>query len=278
MPTAPTSTASDRVKAVRALHGRPGRRRAGAFLVEGPQAVQAALTSGRARVREVIVDDGPTAARFADAGRAAGVRVTRTTAEVVAAMAETEHPQGVLAVCDLLPIPDLAAAMRGLGPVVVLDAVADPGNVGTVIRSAAAVGAAAVVLTPGCVDVHNGKVVRATAGALFDLPVVAGIDVDQALTAARAAGRRVVVTAGEATDDLFSAAAAGRVDARTCWIIGSEAHGVGPSARAGADTAIRIPMAEGPQSLNAAVAAAVVLYVTAYAVQAASGSDGRLAP
>lgn len=270
-----TSTSSERVKAVRALHDRAGRRKAGRFLVEGPQAVRAALAAVAETgvvVREIIADDdaGLAFADVVDDAVALGIPVTLVTDRVLAAMAETAAPQGLLAVCDLLVSPSLSTVLDRPGPVVVLDAVTDPGNVGTVIRTAAAAGAAGVLLTPGSADVHNGKVVRSTAGALFAIPVVRGVEVEELAAAVRRGGRTLAVTAGEAADDLFTAARAGRVGERTCWVIGSEAHGVGAAARAAADRFVRIPMAAGPESLNAAVAAAVVLYVTGYALSEGS--------
>jgi TrmH family RNA methyltransferase len=260
-----TSAASDRVKAVRALHSRAGRRKAGVFLVEGPQAVASALDAGVV-IRDLFADDdaGVVVSELSDRAEAAGVRVTPVSSAVLAAMAETEQPQGVLAVCELLPSPAVADLAVLDGPLVVLDALSDPGNVGTVIRTAAAVGAAGVILSPGTADPHNGKVVRSTAGSIFHIPVARGVDVAEAAGAARDAGRRVAVATGDADVDLFAAVSQGDVDARTCWILGSEAHGVSPEALAAADIAVRIPMAEGPESLNAAVAGAVVLYVTAY--------------
>jgi TrmH family RNA methyltransferase len=262
---------------VRALHGRQGRRKSGRFVVEGPQAVRSALAAGVV-IRDLFMDDDAGAA-FPDIASTAaerGIEVCRTTPEVLAAMGETTQPQGVLAVCDLLPAGDLDAVMAANGPVVVLDAVTDPGNVGTVIRTADAVGAAGVLLTPGCADVHNGKVVRSTAGSLFHLPVLAGHEIPSVVAAAGRHGRPVVVATGDAPIDLFAAVDEGRVGSSTCWIVGSEAHGVGEASRAAADLSVRIPMQGRAESLNAAVAAAVVLYVTAHAVHGSgdSGPDG----
>ncbi len=269
-----TSVKSDRVTAVRTLHTRQGRRKTGRFVVEGPQSVRSALAAGVV-IRDLFMDDGAGVA-FPDivtAARTVGLSVTWTMPEVLAAMGETSQPQGVLAICDLLAEGDLAAVMAAPGPVLVLDQLTDPGNVGTVIRTADAVGAAGVLLTAGSADVHNGKVVRSTAGSLFHLPVVPHVDLFEAASAARAHGRTVAVATGDANIDLFEAVAAGRVDGRTCWIVGSEAHGVSEQGRAAADLAVRIPMMGRAESLNAAVAAAVVLYVTAY--QAASAPESR---
>jgi TrmH family RNA methyltransferase len=259
-----TSVRSDRVTAVRALHARQGRRKAGRFVVEGPQAVRCAVAAGVV-IRDLFMDDDAGVA-FPDvvlAAMAAGVTVTWTSPEALAAMGETRQPQGIVAVCDLLAAFDIATVMAAPGPVVVLDQLTDPGNVGTVIRTADAVGAAGVVLTPGSADVHNGKVVRSTAGSLFHLPVVPGVDIDEMVASAHASGRTVAVATGDGDIDLFAAVSVGSVDASTCWIVGSEAHGVSTVARQFADLAIRIPMSGRAESLNASVAAAIVLYVTA---------------
>ena len=270
-----TSVRSDRVSAVRALHGRQGRRKTGRFVVEGPQAVRSALAAGVV-IRDLFMDDDAGAAfpDIAASARQRGLDVCRATPEVLAAMAETAQPQGVIAVCDQLPIGDLDAVMAGPGPVMVLDSVTDPGNVGTVIRTADAVGAAGVLLTSGSADVHNGKVVRSTAGSLFHLPVLSGLEIEAVAEAAARHGRAVVAATGDATDDLFGAVDRGLVDRSTCWIVGSEAHGVSEAARTAADRSIRIPMTGRAESLNAAVAAAVVLYVTAHADHG-SGDSGR---
>lgn len=244
---------------MRALHSRAGRRKAGAFLIEGPQAVGAALSS-RAVLREMFVDESDV--EWTRAAQDVGLRVTPVTSEVLAAMAETEQPQGVLVVSDLLPTSPLDAIMKGQGPVLVLESLSDPGNVGTAIRTADAVGAAGVVLTPESADIHNGKVVRATAGSLFHMACATGVDVAEIVTAAHGAGRSVAVATGDGAVDLFDAASDGRVNAATVWIIGSEAHGVSPRARSLADHLVAIPMRGAAESLNAAVAAALVLDVT----------------
>ncbi len=235
-------------------------------MVEGPQSLESAIRAG-VRLHDLIVDETAIDG-FADLialAEAAGARTTLVTPAVMTAMADTEHPQGILAVCDLLVDGDLAAAMSAPGPVVVLESIADPGNVGTVIRTADSVSAAAVILTPGSADVHSGKVVRSTAGSLFHLPVISGMAIEEVLSAARTAGRPIAVASGDGDVSLFDAADDGRVDQRTCWIIGSEAHGVSQEARSAADHVVVIPMTGLAESLNAGVAAAVLLYVTRHA-------------
>ena len=262
-----TSVGSDRVTAVRGLHSRQGRRKAARFLVEGPQAVGSALAAG-VPIHDVFVE-GDAGGSLSDLIRQAdglGIRVTTVTSPVMRAMAETESPQGILAVCPLLPEGDLDALMAASGgPVLVLEALSDPGNVGTAIRTADALGAIGVVLTPESADVHNGKVVRSTAGSLFHLPVLSGRAVPDIVQAAHAGGRRVAVLTGDGDVELFAAARDGLLGDRTVWLVGSEAHGVSDEARRTADACVRIPLRGRAESLNAAIAAVVALSVTAYA-------------
>lgn len=268
-----TSTASDRVKAVRSLHDRQGRRKAGRFVVEGPQAVRSALSAGVV-VHDLYLDDGARDAfpDIVDAAEASGVRPALAQDRVLAAMAETNSPQGVLAVCGLLKGADLHDLLAVSAPVIILDRVSDPGNVGTILRTAEAVGAAGVVLTSGCADVHNGKVVRATTGSVFRVPIVFDVSMDEVVAAVREAGRALVVATGDGDEDLFSAVDSRMACPRACWVIGSEAQGVGALARAEADLTVRIPMAEGVESLNAGISAAAILYVLAHGAR--SGAFG----
>jgi TrmH family RNA methyltransferase len=169
---------------------------------------------------------------------------------VLAACADTETPQGVLAVVpfvDLAPRPGLA---------LVVDGVRDPGNLGTILRSAEAAGAGQVLLAPGTVDVYNPKVVRGAMGAHFRLPVAA---LDWRAIAGRVAGRAVWLAdaAGGVTYDA--------VDWRqpSALIVGGEAEGAGEEAAALGQGRVSIPMAGGTESLNAAMAATVILFEVA---------------
>ncbi len=173
-----------RLKAARRLTKRALRQRERAFLAEGPQAVAEALATG-ARVTGLFVT-APAQARHADLvaqAEAAGVDTSLVSGEVMSELAQTVTPQGLLAVCDFVDVPldQVTAAKPAL--VALLANVRDPGNAGTVLRAADAAGADAVIFTDASVDIYNGKCVRASAGSLFHLPVVAG-------RAAGAHGRR----------------------------------------------------------------------------------------
>jgi TrmH family RNA methyltransferase len=147
--------------------------------------------------------------------------------------------------------------------VTVLCSVGDPGNAGTVIRTSDAAGADAVVLTRGSVDPYGGKCVRASAGSLFHLPVLAGLSARPTLAALREAGLAVVATTlgGTDLDDIPDA----ELRRPTAWLFGSEAHGLHPDIVAAADRQVRVPIHGQAESLNLAAAAAVCLYASARA-------------
>lgn len=200
-------------------------------------------------------------ARYPDLARA-GVPVSLVTDEAMAALAETVTPQGVVAVCDHLdvPLPQALAARPRL--VAILAGISDPGNAGTVLRTADAAGAGAVVFAGDAVDPYNGKCVRATAGSLFHLALVRGGDAGQIVAACRDAGLRVLAADPYGDVDLYRC----RLDAPTAWLFGSEAHGLPPELAAAADARVRIPIHGRAESLNLAAAAAVCLYSSARAL------------
>ena len=285
---------SDRVKAVARLSGRSARLRAGRFLVEGPQAVREAVThtverrhhspAGAPRagaVRELYAT-GEAAQRYPEileSAATAGIFARPVSDEVLAAMlAEggTLSPQGLLAVCDLITVdlePVLAAAPA---LVAVLSQVRDPGNAGTVIRAADAAGADAVLLTDASVDVHNPKAVRATAGSLFHLPVVAGVPLPDVVAGLRAAGLRVLAADGAGAIDLDDLSDEAETDpgallaGPVAWVFGNEAWGLPDADRALADAVVRVPVHGRAESLNLATAATVCLYATARAQRRAA--------
>jgi TrmH family RNA methyltransferase len=230
------------------------------FVVEGPQAVREALPT----LLELYADpDGQE--RFADLLAQAPCPVTPVSRDVLAAMAETVTPQGVVGVSPLLDVP-LAQALRGRPRLVaVLEAAQDPGNAGTVLRTADAAGAAAVVLTEGSTDPHGGKCVRASAGSLWHLPVVHGPSLADTVAALRAAGLAVLATTGAGEHDLDDLQDDGALTGPTAWLLGNEAAGLSQEALALADRRVRIPIHGRAESLNVATAAAICLYATARA-------------
>ncbi len=257
---------SPRVRAVAKLAKREARSQTGFFLLEGPQAVAEAL-----RYRpELLVDVFTTAhalEKHSDIARgaaAAGLEVEFVTGQVIDAMADTVTPQGVIAVCRQFPtaLKDILAASPRL--IAVLKEVRDPGNAGTIIRAADAAGADAVVLTGRSVDVFNPKVVRATTGSLFHLPVAVGAELPDVVERAKAAGLQVIAADIKGAD-LLAARKAGALAMPTAWIFGNEAHGLSDEHHALADWVITVPIYGHAESMNLATAASVCLYESAFA-------------
>ena len=220
------------------------------------------LASPSHEVRELFVT-GDAAEREVDLLRAAARRdvpVLLVDDRVARSLADTVHPQGVVAVVDL-PRHRIDEVLRRRPRLLtVLCGVADPGNAGTVIRTADAAGSDAVVLTRGCTDPYAGKCVRAAAGSLFHLPVVTGVAPATTIDAIRDAGLSVLAatTDGELLDDVEEVLAA-----PTAWLFGNEAHGLDPVVAAAADRRVRVPIHGRAESLNLAAAAAVCLYASA---------------
>jgi TrmH family RNA methyltransferase len=258
---------NDHVTAARALQRRKGRVAAGLFLVEGPHAVEQALVASAHRLTELFVT--PAAARreavLLDAAAAAGAVVRLASERVLTAIGDTVTPQGMVGVARL-PATSLDAAIAtGTRLAVILDLIADPGNAGTVIRTADAAGADAVVATEGSVDLWSGKCVRSSAGSIFHTPMITGVSTAAALAAARSAGLRVLATAADGSAELDGLIDDGALAGPTAWVFGNEAHGLSDEARAGADQIVRLPVYGRAESLNLAAAAAICLYASARA-------------
>ncbi len=260
---------SPRVRAAAKLAKKNQRTETGLFLIEGPQSVAEALHYRPDLVIEVFatanaLDRHPALAHAATASQ---VRVETVTDAVLDVIADTVTPQGVIAVCRQFALTLDEVIARGPRLVAVLEEVRDPGNAGTIIRVADAAGADAVVLTGTSVDVFNPKVVRATTGSLFHVPVVVGVPLATALERLRGAGARILA-ADISGDDLLAVRSDGELDGPTAWLFGNEARGLTPEQLALADRAVIVPIYGQAESLNLATAAAVCLYESAFAQRA----------
>jgi TrmH family RNA methyltransferase len=248
------------VVAARRLQRRRDRDRAGRFLAEGPQAVREALAAG------VVVELFGTAAAAARHADLAG-QIAPVTDEALAALAETVSPQGLIAVCEQVDVPLAAALAKRPRLTAVAVDVRDPGNAGTILRTADAAGAGAVVFAGDAVDPYNGKCVRASAGSLFHVDVVRDLTTDAVIPALHAAGLQVLAATGHGDDSLDDLIDAGLLSSPTAWLFGSEAHGLAAGLLDAADRRVRVPVYGGAESLNLAAAAAVCLYASARALR-----------
>ncbi len=276
---------ADRVRDVAKLAGRPARLKRGRFLAEGPQAVREALVLHRERaaagepgvVHEVFASEScldrlPELAELAD-----GVALRLANDDVLAAMADTVNPQGIVAVCGFVDVSLESVLDAGPRLIAVMCQVRDPGNAGTVLRAADAAGADAVVLTASSVDIYNPKAVRSTAGSLFHLPVVLGADVEELVALCRERGIGILAADGYGTLNLdklqdenaarrlgaSAAPSAYALEAPTAWLFGNEAQGLSDSELALADHRVAVPVYGSAESLNLGTAATVCLYASA---------------
>ncbi|TFV86110.1 RNA methyltransferase [Blastococcus sp. CT_GayMR16] len=249
---------SARIVAARKLTRRTGRDDARLFLAEGRQAVVEAL-AGSSRVQEVFATE-VAAAAHRDLLASTDVPVRLVTEKAAAGLSETVTPQGLVAVCALRDVS--AESLIAVPPrlVVALSELADPGNAGTILRTADACGAAAVVFGAGSADPYGGKAVRASAGSLFHVDVVRGAPLAPLVQSLQAAGVTVLAAdgGGEAALDELTTELMGPV----LWLFGNEARGVPAELARLADARVRIPMRGRAESLNLAAAAAICLYTT----------------
>ena len=250
-----------RIVAARRLQRRRDRDQTGRFLVEGPQAVREALGAG------VVLDLFGTETALSRHGDLAALApaVSTVSDEALAGLAETVHPQGLVAVCERVDVPLRSVLDKRL--IAVVADIRDPGNAGTVLRTADAAGVDAVIFAGDAVDPYNGKCVRASAGSLFHVDVVRERDSAAVVTALRGAGRQVLAATGSGDDDLDDLLDGGTLARPTAWLFGSEAHGLSELLLTAADRRVRVPIYGGAESLNLAAAAAICLYASARAMR-----------
>ena len=285
-----TSVNNQRVKEVANLKQKKYRTESGTFFAEGlravPEAVQYAdvtelfYTEAEAgRLDEVLKAAGNVPADTKEksenkknannnnAGTAKkrneaanGIRMYQVDEKVMAKLSDTKAPQGVLAVIRT-PEQSLRQLRPGTAsdnnaPVIILDRVQDPGNLGTIIRTADAVGALGLILLEGCVDAYSPKVVRASMGSLFHLPVVQDVTAEEALTWCYRNGYEPAATALKNAQNVYKA----DISKKMAFLFGNEANGVAEELQAAAETRLFIPMAGLAESMNVAMAAGIILF------------------
>lgn len=249
-----TSRAHDLVKKCRALHSSKGRRQFNAFLIEGNNAVEAALNNNWP-LQEILALPDETA--LSERAAARGHVVTRAVAAVMEAATDARTPPPILAIGTLpAPVEDFESD----GLILIIDGAGDPGNIGTMLRAADAAGADKVILTAGSADVYNPKVVRGAAGSLFALPPVA---------LSNNSPSQIVELLREKQIPIITAQTRGGADAfafawprRCALVLGHERRGISTEFEA-AGTGVTIPVYGNAESLNVAMAATVLCYAWA---------------
>ena len=240
-----TSLKNPKVLQWKSLKDRKGRRETGCFLAEGRKMAEEALASGF-RVEALLVDEE----RLEEFTLPEHVPAYALPAHVLAAVCDTKTPQGIAAVVKISQNPRLGKR------VVAMDGVQDPGNVGTIIRTADAAGLQGVILSGQCADVFSPKVLRATMGSIFRMPIMITEDLPASLNALRTDGYSVISSQLDG-EPFYQRSPVGE---KFCLIIGNEGNGVSDEVKATATHRVKLPMRGGAESLNAAIAAGIMMY------------------
>lgn len=265
-----TSTKNKQVAAAARLKKRAFRERDRRFLAEGAQATREAVEAGAAELVFHVAEVGADVQPEAALAESAGVRLMPVSEAVMAHLTSTVTPQGILAVARFV---DVALEDLPANPtlVPVLCSVRDPGNAGTVLRSADAAGADAIVFSDQSVDVYNSKTVRASAGSLFHLPVVRGAPVEEAVAALRARGLQVLAADAEGDASVYET----DLSRPSAVLFGNEAWGLSEEHVALADRTVRVPIRGKAESLNLAAAAALFLFESGRQQVRGQAGEGR---
>lgn len=240
-----SSLKNPKIQQWRSLKERKGRRETGCFLVEGRKMVEEALAS-RFPVEAVLAD----ANRVEEFVLPDHVTLYTMPDHVLAAVCDTKTPQGIAAVVRMVNSEQLGDKL------VAMDGVQDPGNVGTIIRTADAAGIEGVVLSNQCADVFSPKVLRATMGSIFRMGIVVTDDLPDTLMQLRKSGSSVISSQLDG-EPFYERSPVGE---KFCLVIGSEGNGVTADVQSVATHRVKLPMRGGAESLNAAVAAGIMMY------------------
>lgn len=248
-----TSVRNPLVKQIRALHQAKGRREQDLFLLEGTHLVEAACQAQRSLDTVCYTPDWQT--RYPDLWPQVTQQAARlevVSPEVLRAIATTVEPDGIVATVARSTTPTPQFQQLGL----VLETIQDPGNLGTMIRTVAAVGGDGILLSQDSVDLDHPKVLRASAGLWFQVPMRISTDLPATLQHYRQQGFQIIATRPTAPATYWD------IDLRrpTLLMLGNEGAGLSPALAAIADQTVNIPLSPGVESLNVAIAAALILY------------------
>jgi TrmH family RNA methyltransferase len=237
----------------------------GLFLLEGPQAVREALVYRPDVIVDIYatqaaLDRHPDLAQLAEDLRH---RIDLASESVIAAMSDTVTPQGIIAVAKVFPVA-LSQVLAGQTKLIaIVHEIRDPGNAGTIIRAADSAGADAVIFSGESIDPYHPKVVRATTGSLFHIPVAIAPQLATLVPLVKGSGL-TILAADVRGDDLTVARDDGTLAKPAAWLFGNEARGLSDESRAIADRSLRVPIYGAAESMNLATAASVCLYQSAF--------------
>jgi len=241
-----------RVKALIGSRGVKERKASGHFVAEGMQCVREALTSGSGPRIETLYLTSNGRNKVEQIADLAPLNTVDVSDEVMKEMSETITPQGILAVCTIPQVSLNSIALNGTRRFIYLSEVQDPGNAGTILRSADAFAIDAVITSPGSVDMYSPKVVRSTAGSLWHIPVFESVPLDEVLSL----GVSAFSLGSEGSKSLNQYEFSGDILA----VFGNEARGLATDQNVDSIAVVNIPMPGNAESLNLSAAASIVMY------------------
>ena len=243
------------VKAAAELKQKKYRAQNGLYLAEGLRTAEEAVAYKAVETLFYVATDDERTMRLLEDAAAQNIKLVCVSENVMKKIADTETPQGIIAVCKMRQ-PKLENLLASGKMLLVLDRVGDPGNIGTMLRTADAAGIGGLVLLKGCADIYAPKTVRSSMGSLFHIPVLSGVSEQEFVSAAKKAGYDLLVTCLDGADNLYKADLSGRI----AFVMGNEAGGVSETLLEKADKRVYIPMAGRAESLNVAMAAGIVMF------------------
>lgn len=250
-----TSTANPLVKDLATVSQKRSRNKHNAFLMEGQNLLEAALRDGsRGTVQKILFLEENLAYIESLLPQGHTVELIPASEKVLAKLSDAKSPYGIIALASYSPAP-LESLASKRGPTMVLDGIQDPGNVGTIIRTAHALGASAVVMLPGTADPFSPKTLRASAGSVFRIPI-AMAERDELIEHLKKTRKKIVATVGTAKTPIYK----GDLGVSCAFVLGNEGAGVSQKMLDAADSMLSIPLSGGAESLNVTAAAAICLY------------------
>jgi TrmH family RNA methyltransferase len=253
-----TSNQNLLIKEIKALEIRKNREDKGLFIAEGLRFVEEAIKEN-ALIDKIVVSnaflESKSGSDIMGNIHNIGVSFLLVSDKIFKEISDTQSPQGILAVIRKKDAA-LLETINGNNKIVMLESLQDPGNMGTIIRTADAAGMTGIILSKGCVDVYNRKVLRSTMGSIFHLPIHQTHDFISTINQLKAKGIKVYAAHLDGSIDYYY------MDdcQNTAIIIGNEANGISDEAAKAADCLVRIPMSGKSESLNASVAAGILMY------------------
>jgi len=250
-----TSIKNPDIKYLRKLYRSHRRRREEKFILEGTRLIEQALQAG-AEIKQIFMTPDYDDSLCKKVQKDEGIKITRVSRDLIEEVADTVTPQGIIAVVDKPSWQPEDIFTGPKHPLLVLDRIQDPGNMGTLIRTAVAAGVGGLIALKGCVDIYNLKVLRATAGAVFSIPFLMRVELNDFLN-----------MYSSRDYDLYCADLNGEqyyyepdYDKPAIFVIGNEARGISEELLQKADYRIKIPLLGEIDSLNAGVSGSIILY------------------